>query len=92
MITFRIKTFRDYKNQFVEWVKTLRRRVCKEYVSYSAETAKRLIDRYLVDRCEELGLNEDATSQIVDLAEFCVSKAERGTKELIDSCQPKNLL
>ncbi len=92
MITFRIKTFKDYKNQFIEWVKEPRRRVCKSYVSYSAEIAKRLIDRDLVAKCKELGLNEDATSQIVDLAEFCVSKAERETKELIDSCQPKNLL
>lgn len=92
MITFRIKTFKDYKNQFIEWVKTPRRRVCKECVSYSAEIAKRLIDRDLVAKCEELGLNEDTTSQIADMAELCINKAKRSAEELIDSCQPKDLL
>lgn len=92
MITFRIKTFKDCKNQFIEWVKAPRRRVCIDYVSYSAEIAKRLIDKNLYTKCEELGLNKDTTSQIAVMVELCINKARQETEELIDSCQPKDLL
>ena len=91
MITIKIKTFKDYKNQFVEWVKEPRRELCKEFVSYSTGVAKELIDKKLVAKCEELKLDEDTISRIVDIAYLCISEAEKETKELIDSCQPKKL-
>lgn len=91
MITIKIKTFKDYKNEFIEWVKEPRRELCKDYVSYYTETVERLIDKKLVAKFEELKFDEDITSKVVDIVYLCISEADKETKELIDSCQPKKL-
>lgn len=34
MIVIKIKTWKDRKKDFIDWVKEPRRRTCKEYVNY----------------------------------------------------------
>lgn len=34
MITIKIKTWKDWKKDFIDWVKEPRRKTCKEYVDY----------------------------------------------------------
>ena len=34
MIVIKIKTWKDWKKDFIEWVKEPRRKTCKEYVDY----------------------------------------------------------
>ena len=34
MIVIKIKTWKDWKKDFIDWVKEPRRKTCKEYVNY----------------------------------------------------------
>mgnify|MGYP000201814645 CR=1 FL=1 len=40
MIVIKIKTWKDWKKDFIDWVKEPRRKTCKEYVDYMVALEK----------------------------------------------------
>ena len=43
MIVIKIKTWKDYKNDFIEWDKAARRKTCKEYVDYMESLSQQAV-------------------------------------------------
>lgn len=40
MIVIKIKTWKDWEKDFIDWVKEPRRKTCKEYVNYMVALEK----------------------------------------------------
>ena len=53
MIVIKIKTWKDWKNDFIDWVKEPRRKTCKEYVNYmetlQEQTLYKIIEELVID-------------------------------------------
>lgn len=41
MIIIKIKTWKDYKKDFINWVQAPRRKTCKEFVNYMGSVRKK---------------------------------------------------
>lgn len=55
MITIKIKTWKDWKKDFIEWVKEPGRKTCKEYVDEAVEKCVAACaeeTRKLIDECQ----------------------------------------
>lgn len=48
MITIKIKTWKDYKKDFIDWVQAPRRKTCKEFVNYMASVSQQVVDKRLL--------------------------------------------
>lgn len=48
MIVIKIKTWEDYKEQFLDWVREPRKRRCKEYVDYVNAVSSSYIENLLI--------------------------------------------
>ena len=92
MIIIKIKTWKDYKEQFLNWVKKPRKRICREYVDCVNSISYSYIEKLLIPKCKELHIDEKATEEIVGTAEKCFQGAVRYAKNLIDATQPKDLI
>ena len=58
MITIKIKTWKDYKKDFIDWVQAPRRKSCKEYVNYMASVSQQVVDKRLAEELDKIeGLN-----------------------------------
>ena len=56
MKVIKIKTWEDYKGQFLDWVREPRRRRCKAYVDSVNAISPAYIENLLVPKCKELQL------------------------------------
>ena len=89
MIVIKIKTWKDWKKDFIDWVKEPRRKTCKEYVDYMEELQKQTLYRIIEDTCDKY--NNMREGQILDIAEAvekCVAACAEETRKLIDKSQP----
>lgn len=92
MIVIKIKTWKDYKTQFLNWVKEPRQRICKEYVDGVNAISSTYIENLLIPKCKDLHIDEKATEEIAETAEKCFKGAVAYTKDLIEVAQPKDLI
>lgn len=89
MIIIKIKTWKDYKTQFINWVKEPRQRRCKEYVNYVNQVSTSYIESLLIPKCKDLHLDEKTTEEIVETTEKCFKDSVEDAKDLIETCQPR---
>ena len=92
MIVIKIKTWKDYKQQFLDWVREPRKRRCKEYVDYVNAISSYYIENLLIPKCQELQLEESDTEIIAQIVEKCFQGAAQDAKDLIEDAQPKDLI
>ena len=92
MIVIKIKTWKDYEEQFLDWVREPRKRRCKEYVDYVNAISSSYIENLLIPKCKELQLKECDTEIIAQTAEKCFQGAVEYAKNLIEVTQPKDLI
>lgn len=93
MITIKIKTWKDYKKDFIDWVKAPRRTTCKEYVIYMASVSQQLVDERLTEELDKIeGLSEEQKDSIICTAQQAIVDCKNDTCQLIDKCEPKKLL
>lgn len=92
MIVIRIKTWKDYKARFLNWVREPRQKICKEYVEYVGVVANDYFDKLLIPKCKEQHIDENTIEDIVEMAEKCVRKSVEDAKNLIEDIQPKDLI
>ena len=53
MIVIKIKTWKDWKNDFIEQAKAARRKTCKEYVSYMESLSRQAVGSVIEETCQK---------------------------------------
>lgn len=92
MIIIKIKTWKDWKNDFIEWAKAARRKTCKEYVGYMESLSRKAVGSAIEETCKKFSnLTEEQINAIIDSVDICVSDCAKETYKLIDNCQPNKL-
>ncbi len=92
MIIFKIKTWEDWKNDFIEWAKAARRKTCKEYVSYMESLSRQAVGTAIHETCKKYtSLKEEQIEDIILEANRSIYKCAKTTCKLIDNCQPNKL-
>lgn len=93
MITIKIKTWKDYKKDFRDWVQAPRRKTCKEFVNYMASVSQEVVDKRLAEELDKIeGLNAVQKDNIIYTAQQAIVDCQKDTCRLIDKCEPKKLL
>lgn len=89
MITIKIKTWKEWKKDFIDWVKTPRRTTCKEYVDYMEALEKESLYKVINNTCDKYNnMREGQIQDIIEAVEKCVAACAKETRKLIDDCQP----
>lgn len=55
MIVIKIKTWKDWKKDFLDWVQAPRRSTCKEYVDYMEALQNQVLYKVINDTCDKYG-------------------------------------
>ena len=89
MIVIKIKTWKDWKKDFIDWVQAPRRKVCKEYVSYMETLSYDAVEKAINNVWNKHSNMTDSQIQaITEAVEECVGECAKKTRKLIDDCQP----
>lgn len=89
MIVIKIKTWKDWKKDFIHWVQAPRRKTCKEYVDYMETLEKGSLYKVINNVCDKYNnMTEEQIDAISDAVEICVADCAKKTRKLIDDCQP----
>ena len=89
MITIKIKTWKDWKKDFIDWVKEPRRNTCKEYVDYMEALQKQTLYKIIEDTCDKYNnMREGQIQDIIEAVEKSVADCAKETRNLIDDCHP----
>ena len=92
MIVIKIKTWKDWKKDFIDWVKEPRRKTCKEYVDYMEALQKNTLYQIIEDTCDKYNnMREGQIQDITEAVEKCVAACAEETRKLIDERQPVKL-
>lgn len=89
MIVIKIKTWKDRKNDFLNWVQAPRRSTCKEFVDYMEALQNQSLYKIINDTCDKYNnMREGQIQDITEAVEKCVAACAKETCKLIDDCQP----
>lgn len=89
MITIKIKTWKDWKKDFINWVKEPRRSTCKEYVDYMEALEKETLYKVIDNTCDKYcNMTEGQIQAISEAVEICVADCAKETHKLIDESIP----
>lgn len=89
MITIKIKTWKDWKKNFIEWVKEPRRKTCKEYVDYMVALQKQTLYKKIEDTCDKYNnMREGQIQDITEAVEKCVAACAEENRKLINESLP----
>ena len=89
MITIKTKTWKDWKKDFIDWVKEPRRKTCKEYVDYMEALERQTLYKVIDNTCDKYcNMTEEQILAIIDAVEICVADCAQETHKLIDDCIP----
>ena len=92
MIIIKIKTWKDWKNDFIEWAKAARRKTYKEYVNYMEALEKESLYEVINSTCDKYcNLTEEQIECIIVEVNRCIYECKQATCKLIDNCQPNKL-
>lgn len=93
MIIIKIKTWKDYKKDFINWVQAPRRQTCKEFVTYMGNVSQKVVDKRLAEELDKIEfLNEAQKTNIIYAAQQAIVDCQKGTCKLINECVPQKLL
>ena len=89
MIVIKIKTWKEWKKDFLNWVQAPRRSTCKEFVDYMVSLQNETLYKTINDTCDKYGnMREGQIQDITEAVEKCVAACAEETRKLIDDCQP----
>lgn len=89
MIVIKIKTWKDWKKDFLDWVQEPRRKTCKDFVDYMEALQNRVLYKIIADTCDKYGnMRERQIQDITESVEKCVAECAKEARKLIDECQP----
>ena len=88
MIVIKIKTWKDWKKDFLDWVQEPRRSTCKEYVDYMESLQNQVLYQIINDTCDKYcNMSEGQIQDITEAVDRCVSECAKATRKLIDDYQ-----
>ena len=89
MIVIKIKTWKEWKQDFLNWVQAPRRSTCKEFVNYMVSLQNKTLYKTINDTCDKYGnMSKGQIEDITEAVEKCVAACAKETRKLIDDCQP----
>lgn len=89
MIVIKIKTWKDWKKDFIDWVKEPRRSICKAYVNYMEALERETLHKVINNACDKYcNMTEEQIRAINDAVNICVNDCVKETHKLIDDCIP----
>lgn len=89
MIVIKIKTWKDWKQDFLDWVQATRRRTCKEFVDYMEALQNQTLYKIIEDTCDKYNnMREGQIDDITEVVDRCVAECAKETRKLIDKSQP----
>lgn len=89
MIVIKIKTWKDRKKDFIDWVKEPRCKTCKEYMDYMKALENDTVHKAINDVCDKYGnMREGQIQDIIEAIKTCIADCTKETHKLIDSFQP----
>lgn len=89
MIVIKIKTWKDWKKDFHDWVLAPRRRVCREFVDYMEVLQNNVLCEIIEDTCKKYDdMRESQIGDITEAVEKCVAACAEETRKLINESQP----
>lgn len=89
MIVIKIKTWKDWKKDFIDWVKEPRRTTCKEYVNYMKSLENKTVYKAITNVCDKYSnMREEQIQAIIEAVETSIADCTKETHKLIDSCLP----
>lgn len=92
MIIIKIKTWNDWKKDFIDFVKEPRRKTCKNYVWYMEELTEQAVGTAIHETCKKYtSLKEEQIECIIVEVNRCIYECKQATYKLIDDCQPNKL-
>lgn len=56
MIVIKIKTWKDWKKDFLDWVQEPRRKTCKDFVDYMEALQNRVLYKIIADTCDNTAI------------------------------------
>ena len=89
MIVIHIKTWKDWKKQFLDWVKEPRQETCIEYVQYAKVQAEKKMVNDILQFAEKNDLTTEQADELVYVVTNALRKAACEAESLIKKCQPK---
>lgn len=93
MIIIKIKTWKDYKKDFINWVQAPQRKTCEEFVNYMASVSQEVVDKRLAEELDKIeGLNAAQIDNIINTVQQAIVDCQKGTCRLINECVPQKLL
>lgn len=63
MIVIKIKTWKDWKKDFLDWVQEPRRKTCKDFVDYMEALQNRVLYKIIADTCDKYGNMREGQSK-----------------------------
>lgn len=89
MIVIKIKTWKDWKKDFIDWVKEPRRKTCKEYVSTMEYLSYDAVEKAINNVWNRHSNMTDSQIQaITEAVQESIGDCAKKTRKLIDDCQP----
>lgn len=89
MIVIKIKTWSDYKKQFLDWVKEPRQKRCISYVDATDIYIQEGLIKELPKSLNTLNIGKDVENKILNMACEIVHNSCNRVIEVIKDCQPK---
>ena len=88
MIVIKIKTWKDWKKDFIDWVQASRRKTCKEYVNYMEDISYDAVEEVINNVYYKYNMTDKQIEDITEAVEKCIGDCANRTRKLIDDCQP----
>lgn len=89
MIVIKIKTWKDLKKDFLNWVQAPRRSTCKEFVDYMESLQNEALYKTINDTCDKYNnMREGQIQDIIETVEKCMADCAKETRKFIDDCLP----
>lgn len=89
MIIIKIKTWKEWKKDFLNWVQEPRRSTCKEFVNYMVSLQNETLYKTINDTCDKYNnMREGQIQDIIEAVEKCVAACAEETRKLINESLP----
>lgn len=89
MIVIKIKTWKDWKADFINWVQAPRRKTCNEFVDYMEALQNQTLYKIIEDTCNKYdNIHKSQIEDIIEAVDRCVSACAKETHKLISESQP----
>ena len=92
MITIKIKTWKDYKQKILEWVKEPRQETCINYIKFMKDVVSENNLENIEEFAKKHSLTEEQQEELESIINEGLQMGFIKTRDLIKMSEPKHLL